>query len=143
MKLIESDLNFNKIVMMVQEEVGERFSAKVNSRSYGSITVFLNYYFEIKKEFKVNRKSFTPIPNVDSEVISFSRKNNLLKLNNEKTFFKLVKDSFKFKRKNIKNNLNGYDLKSIEAVLKKYELDLTARAEQIPVEAFVDISNVL
>ena len=124
MKLIESDLNFNKIVMMVQEEVGERFSAKVNSRSYGSITVFLNYYFEIKKEFKVNRKSFTPIPNV-------------------KTFFKLVKDSFKFKRKNIKNNLNGYDLKSIEAVLKKYELDLTARAEQIPVEAFVDISNVL
>lgn len=143
MKLIESNLNFNKIVMMVQEEVGERFSAKVNSRSYGSITVFLNYYFKIKREFKVNRNNFTPVPNVDSEVVSFTRKESLLKLKDEKIFYKLVKDSFKFKRKNIKNNLTGYNLKVIEDVLKKYKLDLTSRAEQIPVEAFVDISNVL
>lgn len=143
MKLTESNLNFNKIVMMVQEEVGERFSAKVNSRSYGSITVFLNYYFKIKREFKVNRNNFTPVPNVDSEVVSFTRKESLLKLKDEKIFYKLVKDSFKFKRKNIKNNLTGYNLKVIEDVLKKYKLDLTSRAEQIPVEAFVDISNVL
>lgn len=143
MKLIESKLNFNKIVMMVQEEVGERFAAKVNSRNYGSITVFLNYYFDIKREFKVNRKKFTPIPNVDSEVVSFTRKDTLLKLNDEKKFYKLVKDSFKFKRKNIKNNLIGYNLNIVNEVLKKYGLDLKSRAEQIPVEAFIDISNVL
>ena len=47
MKLIESGLNFNKIVMMVQEEVGERFSASINSKSYGSITVFLNYFYHL------------------------------------------------------------------------------------------------
>ncbi len=142
-KLIESNLNFKKIVMMVQEEVGERFSATINTRNYGSITVFLNYYFDIKKEFKVNRREFTPMPNVDSIVISFTRKNNLLKLKNKEMFFKLVRDSFKFKRKNIKNNLKNYDLDIVEQILKENNLDLSCRAEQISMEIFVKISNAI
>ena len=143
MKLINSSLNFDKIVIMVQEEVGERFSAKPNSKDYSSITVFLNYYFDVKKEFKVNRLEFNPVPNVDSEVISFTRKKELLKLKDKELFFKLVKDSFKFKRKNIKNNLKGYNLDIIDRVLKNNNLDLTSRAEQLPIEVFVEMSNKL
>ena len=143
MKLINSSLNFDKIVIMVQEEVGERFSAKPNSKDYSSITVFLNYYFDVKKEFKVNRLEFNPVPNVDSEVISFTRKKELLKLKDKELFFKLVKDSFKFKRKNIKNNLKGYNLDIIERILKSNNLDLTSRAEQLPIEVFVEMSNKL
>ena len=143
MKLINSSLNFDKIVIMVQEEVGERFSAKPNSKDYSSITVFLNYYFDVKKEFKVNRLEFNPVPNVDSEVISFTRKKELLKLKDKELFFKLVKDSFKFKRKNIRNNLKGYNLDIIDRVLKNNNLDLTSRAEQLPNEVFVEMSNKL
>lgn len=143
MKLINSNLNFDKIVIMVQEEVGERFSAKPNSKDYSSITVFLNYYFDVKKEFKVNRLEFNPVPNVDSEVISFTRKKELLKLKDKELFFKLVKDSFKFKRKNIRNNLKGYNLDIIDRVLKSNNLDLTSRAEQLPIEVFVEMSNEL
>lgn len=143
MKLINSSLNFDKIVIMVQEEVGERFSAKPNSKDYSSITVFLNYYFDVKKEFKVNRLEFNPVPNVDSEVISFTRKKELLKLKDKELFFKLVKDSFKFKRKNIRNNLKGYNLDIIDRVLKSNNLDLTSRAEQLPIEVFVEMSNEL
>ena len=143
MKLINSSLNFDKIVIMVQEEVGERFSAKPNSKDYSSITVFLNYYFDVKREFKVNRLEFNPVPNVDSEVISFTRKDKLLELKDKDLFFKLVKDSFRFKRKNIKNNLKDYNLDMIEKVLIKNNLNLSSRAEQIPLEIFVDISNEL
>lgn len=143
LKLINSSLNFDKIVIMVQEEVGERFSAKPNSKDYSSITVFLNYYFDVKREFKVNRLEFNPVPNVDSEVISFTRKDKLLELKDKDLFFKLVKDSFRFKRKNIKNNLKSYNLDMIEKVLIKNNLNLSSRAEQIPLEVFVDISNEL
>ena len=143
LKLINSSLNFDKIVIMVQEEVGERFSAKPNSKDYSSITVFLNYYFDVKREFKVNRLEFNPVPNVDSEVISFTRKKELLKLKDKELFFKLVKDSFKFKRKNIRNNLKGYNLDIIDRVLKSNNLDLTSRAEQLPIEVFVEMSNKL
>lgn len=143
LKIIESGLNFNKIVVMVQKEVGDRFTTTPGNREYGSITVLLNYFYNVKKEFFVSRKQFIPEPNVDSLIVSFSEKKDKLKLNDFKFFEKLLRDSFQFKRKNLKNNLKNYDLKKIEEVLKMYGYDLTVRAENLSVEIFVKISNEL
>lgn len=141
--LVESGLDIEKIVVMIQKEVADRYAARVGTREYGSITVFLNYYYDIKKEFLVSRNCFVPKPNVDSIIISLNRKKNLLPLNNEKLFFELVRDSFRFKRKTLRNNLKGYNLVKIEEVLSKYHLDLSVRAEQLPLDVFLDISNNL
>ena len=141
--LVESGLDIEKIVVMIQKEVADRYAASVGTREYGSITVFLNYYYDIKKEFLVSRNCFVPKPNVDSIIISLNRKKDLLPLNNEKLFFELVRDSFRFKRKTLRNNLKGYNLVKIEEVLSKYHLDLSVRAEQLPLDVFVDISNNL
>lgn len=142
-KLIEDQIEVEKIVVMVQKEVAERFSARPKTKEYGSITVFLNYYFDIKKEFLVSRNSFVPRPNVDSSILSFHKKDSLLPLKNKEVFFQLVRDSFQFKRKTLRNNLKKYNLEKIEEVLKKYHLDLSIRAEELPLEIFVDISNHL
>lgn len=142
-KLIESKIDFEAITMMVQKEVAERFGAKVKTKSYSSITVFLNYYFDIEKLIFVSRNAFIPKPNVDSEVIRLKKKDKYRKANNEELFFKLVRDSFKFKRKNIRNNLKSYDLKVIEEVLKKHNKDLTARAEELDLDIFIDLADSL
>lgn len=142
-KIIEEKLNIEKIVVMVQKEVADRFSAKPGTKDYGSITVFLNYYFDIKKEFVVSRNCFVPKPNVDSCIISFVSKNHTNLVKNEELFFQLVRDSFKFKRKTLRNNLRGYSLDKIETVLSKYKLDLSVRAETLPLDVFIDISNNL
>ena len=143
MKLINSGLNFLKIVMMVQEEVGERFSATPGKKAYSSITVFLNYYYEIKRLFKVNRSEFIPVPNVDSEVIMLTSREDKIALKNKDLFFEFVRSSFQYKRKNLRNNLKKYDLKKIEEVLVKYGYSLNSRAEEIPVNVFAEISNSL
>ena len=143
MKIIDSNLNFKKICMMVQKEVGVRFSARPGSRDYSSISVFLAYFYDIKKEFLVSRKEFVPEPNVDSVVISFTKKNKLLELKNKELFFKLVRDSFQFKRKNIRNNLKKYNLDVIASVLSDFDFDLSVRAEQLSVEIFVALANAL
>lgn len=143
MKLMDSDIPFEKIIMMVQKEVGERFSAKPESKSYSSITVYLNYYYDIVKEFNVGRNEFTPPPNVDSCIVSLTRKKELIPLKKKEHFFQLVRDSFQFKRKNIKNNLKNYDLKIVEEVLKKHGYQLTSRAEQLPLDVFIELSNTL
>ena len=143
MKLIDSRLSFEKICMMVQKEVGNRFCAQPGSREYGSISVYLSYFYDIKKEFFVSRKEFIPMPNVDSVVISFQKKDNLLFLKDRDLFFKLVKDSFQYKRKNIRNNLKKYNLEIISSVLSKHGYDLTVRAEQLSVEIFVELANAL
>lgn len=142
-KVIDSGIDMEKIVIMVQKEVGDRFSAKVSSKEYSSLTIFLNYYFEVKKEFLVSKNNFVPRPNVDSIIISLTKRKDRVKVNDEDMFFKLVRDSFKFKRKNLRNNLKTYDLKKIEEVLAKYKMDLNIRAEQISINIFADISNNL
>jgi len=142
-KVIASKLPFKHITVMIQKEVGERFSAKPGTKEYNSLTVYLNYYFNLKKEFIVSRNAFIPKPNVDSIVVSLIKKDNLLKLKNQEHFNKLLRESFKFKRKNIKNNLKSYDLNIIEMVLKKYNYDLTVRAEDLALEIFVELSNSL
>lgn len=142
-QLVTSNLEIEKIVVMVQKEVADRFCAKPASREYGSITVFLNYYFDLKKEFLVSKNCFVPKPNIDSMIISLTRKKELLPLKDSILFFNLIRDSFRFKRKTLRNNLKGYDLKEIEQTLKNYHFDLSVRAEELPLEVFVDISNNL
>ena len=142
-KMINSSLDVMAMVLMVQNEVADRLSAKTGSKDYGAITVFLNYYYDVEKLFFVSRNAFDPVPNVDSAVIKLSKKEKIYDLKNKDLFFKLVQDSFRMKRKNIKNNLKNYNLEVVAKVLASYGLDLTVRAESIPLECFIDISNEL
>lgn len=143
MKIIQSGITVDKIVIMVQKEVGDRFCASPKSRDYGSITVFLNYYFNVRKLFMVSRNCFIPKPNVDSVILSLERKESLLPVTDFSLFSRLVRDSFQYKRKNLRNNLKEYDLSKIESILHQYQYQLTNRAEEIPLEVFVEISNIL
>lgn len=142
-KIITSKLGVKEIYVMVQKEVSDRFSAKIGSKDYGSLSVYLNYYFDIKKLFDVNRNSFVPKPNVDSSIVCFKEKKEKKNVENEELFFKLVRDSFQFKRKTLRNNLKDYNLEKIEKTLSKYNLDLSVRAENLSLDIFIDIANNL
>lgn len=139
---IIKESNPYEITIMIQKEVADRFNAKPSSREYGSISVFLQYNFTIEKVCDVNKKCFEPVPKVDSSVIKLISNNkykNIVK--DEEKLYKLIKDSFTHKRKNLRNNLINYDKDKISEILKKYNKDLTARAETITIEEFIDISN--
>ena len=142
-KLIEDNIDVKKIVVMVQKEVGNRFRAKPGSRDYNSLSVFLNYFYDVKKIMDVSKNVFMPKPNVDSIVVEFNKKEKNLSIKNKELFFKLIRDSFRQKRKTIKNNLKGYDLEKVEKILKKHNLSLSSRAERISTEIFAEIANYL
>ncbi len=130
----------DKIVIMIQEEVADRLSASYGSRDYGMISVLLGSRYDIKKLFKVSRKCFIPEPNVDSAVICLNKNNKLGNTPVDK-FEILIKDAFQFKRKNLKNNLKKYDLEKINEILQKDNYSLNNRAEDIPVEVFIEIAK--
>ena len=130
-----------EITIMIQKEVANRYMAKPCSRDYGSISVFLQYYFDIYKVCDVSKKCFEPIPKVDSMVIKLKNKNKKeVKID---LFNKFVRDSFKHKRKNLRNNLMSYDLNKIEVLLKEIGKSLTNRAEELSVDDFIYIVNRL
>ena len=143
MKFIDENVLPDRIVIMIQKEVAERFCADVGSREYGSLTVFLKYYYHIKKLFDVSRNCFFPKPNVDSTVVMMDLKKDRLKICDIDFFKLLVKDSFSMKRKNIRNNLKKYDLSVVEDVLGRYGFDLSVRAEQLSLDVFVELANRL
>lgn len=143
MKLIDDKIDLDKIVIMVQKEVGDRINAKPGNKEYGSLTVFLNYYFDVRKIIDVSKNVFIPKPQVDSIVLEFTKTSKTYNVNNEELLFKIIKDSFKQKRKTIRNNLKEYDLDIIEKELKKVGLDLSVRAEHLTLDIFINIANAL
>lgn len=142
-KFIDENIIPDVMVMMVQKEVAERLSAKVGTKNYGAISAILNYYYEVEYLFTVDRNNFYPVPNVDSAVIRFTKRKNLLDLVSFSNYKKFINDAFMQKRKNLKNNLKNYDLEKIECILKKYNLNLTNRAEDVDYKVFVEIVNNL
>jgi len=141
-KIIQEDLKPQKMLLMVQKEVADRISSQPKSRDYGYITVYLNYFFEIRKLFNVGKTSFKPVPKVESAILEFTY-HNKYNCKNEVVLFQLMKDAFQFKRKNLNNNLSNYDKELISQILSKYGLSLTSRAEELPIEVFIEIANSL
>lgn len=142
-KFIDENIIPDVMVMMVQKEVAERLSAKVGTKNYGAISAILNYYYEVEYLFTVDKNNFYPVPNVDSAVIKFTKRKDLLDLVSFSKYKKFINDAFMQKRKNLKNNLKNYDLEKIECILKKYNLSLTNRAEDVGYKVFVEIVNNL
>ncbi len=137
------EVDVDKMILMVQKEVGERFTAEVGTKQYNSLSIFLQSYFSVKCEFLVSRNCFIPKPNVDSVVVSFTKRIPPYFISNRSFFEKIVRDSFQYKRKTLRNNLKGYDLDKISNILEKNKFSLSNRAEEIPIEVFVEISNEL
>lgn len=135
----ESDVN--EITIMIQKEVANRITASPSTREYGSLSVFLQYNFNIIKVVDVSKNCFCPKPKVDSSVIKLVRKQK--ECEDEKVLYKLIKDSFMHKRKNLRNNLLKYDLEKISKALEKKNKNLQCRAEELSVQDFIDISNEL
>ena len=140
-KITFSNIKVKSLLLMVQKEVADRLSSTNGSREYGYITVLLNAFYNINKLFNVNRNSFYPVPNVDSAIIKLDSKEcNLLDF---EKFNKLIKNAFRFKRKTLKNNLIGYDLNLVDSLLGKYGYSLSNRAEEIPVDVYINVANKL
>ena len=143
MKIIDENIPVEKIVVMVQKEVGDRFKAKEGSKDYSSLSIIFNYNYNIKKLMDISRHVFITEPNVDSIVLGFEAKVEKEFIKNPQLFYQLIRDAFTQKRKNLRNNLKKYDLEKIEKVLSNYGFDLSARAEQINYKIFIEIANNL
>ncbi|MBE6160950.1 MAG: ribosomal RNA small subunit methyltransferase A [Firmicutes bacterium] len=136
--IIESEIPVESMVLLVQKEVADRFSAKPKSKDYGSLTVYLNTYFKVDKLFDVKNTCFNPVPKVDSAVVKFTKKNNEYNIDSVK-FSKFIKECFSMKRKTLKNNLKKYDFTIIKEILLENGYNESARAEELDLDTFIKI----
>lgn len=103
--LLEADC-FDSVTVMVQKEVAQRIAAAPDSADYGAFSVFCQYYAQPELLFDVPAHCFLPQPKVTSAVISLKTyRERPWKVDNEKTFFRLVRASFAMRRKRLSNGL--------------------------------------
>ena len=137
-KIIQSDLKITKMVIMVQKEVAERFMAQPKSKDYGYFTLYLRYFFNIKKVCAVSKNSFWPIPKVESMVISLEARENKPNVDILK-YQEFLKTCFAQKRKTLKNNLKSYNWSKINEILKQNNYSENVRAEELSEDIFLQI----
>lgn len=141
-RLLSFDLNYKQIVLLVQKEMADKLTAKVGDSNYCSLTILLQYYFSIKTLFLVDKKSFTPLPKVDSAFIELLPRASK-EVCDIKKLETILKVAFSQKRKKIKNNLFNYDQQIISDILSSYSLTLDNRPQEIPLACYIDLANKL
>ncbi len=147
MKLLEEKLPIQSITVMIQKEVADRLSAIPGEKNTGAITYCVYYYCEAEEVLKVPNSSFIPEPQVDSEVINLKiRKNPPVKLDNEELFFKIIKASFMQRRKTLLNSLSNSGIipkEKVRELLEKLNLNENVRGEELTIEQFAQMANML
>ncbi len=143
MRFIENSAKLKAMVIMVQEEVAYRFSAKESTSDYGAITVGINLRGDAEVIIKVPREKFSPAPNVDSAVVKIVIDNDKFKGVDFAKVRTAVRAGFSSRRKMLVNNLmNTFKLNRFgaENILVTAGLSLTCRGENLTANDYVKLS---
>lgn len=142
--LLESKLPIESLVVMVQKEVAERMVAPPGSKTYGALSVAVQYYTKPEIIMEVPGKSFIPAPDVTSAVIRCTiRKEPAVTIGDEALFFRVVKAAFAQRRKTLSNTMRttGLTKEQIATLLEASQIDGTRRGETLSLEEFATIAN--
>jgi len=102
-KFLESENPPEEMMLMFQKEVGERICAEPPNASLLAMAV--QFYAKANMLFSINKKSFFPVPKVDSAFVKIVRRTELPDVDKD-LFFKILKAGFSHPRKQLLNNLS-------------------------------------
>lgn len=144
-KFLEQSQNVVSLTVMVQKEVALRFTSKQGSKDYGVSTIMLSSMADVSYLRDFPKEVFTPSPKVDSALIKIVPNKNKRQANNKDVFAKVVKASFLMRRKTLVNNLLTLSISKdiICQALLKINKTQTTRAEQLSLDEFIELSNLL
>jgi len=144
MKLLEDGVPADSITVMMQKEVADRIRSAPGSRTYGAISVAVQYYCRVEKVTDVPKEAFLPRPKIDSTVLKLTPRTDRVRVRDEKAFLRCVKAGFAQRRKTLLNSISsaeGLSKDYVGHVLEAAGIDPGRRAETLTVEEFADIAN--
>jgi 16S rRNA (adenine1518-N6/adenine1519-N6)-dimethyltransferase len=138
-KAVENIALIKDMHFMLQKEVAERIVAPPGSKTYGRLSVMLQYYCETELLLSVGSGAFSPPPKVNSAFIKLiPRKCFSVVAKNEGLFREVVRAAFCQRRKIISNGLKKHITAS---QLEEIGIGPMSRPEQLSVNEFVRIGN--
>jgi len=125
---------------LLQKEVVDRLTAKIGTNDYNRLSVMTQYYCDNDMLFTVGPEAFDPPPKVQSAFVRLQPKKRHTIAKDIKSFNRIVREAFTYRRKTLSNCLK----KLITAdQLKALDIDPSLRPQQLSVEDYIRISNLM
>ena len=135
---------YELIVLLVQKEVAQRITAHAGSKTFGALSVRVQYLADCEYICDVPAKAFYPPPKVDSAVIRLRPRPIEHPASNPAYLETLLKLGFASKRKMLRNNLQSVVSRDqLTQLLEQLEINPQVRAEDLSVEQWVNLANLL
>jgi len=126
---------------MLQKEVVERICSGPGSKTYGRLSIILQYSCETNHLFNVKPEAFMPPPKVDSAIVRIKPREIIDEVVSDELFFQqLVTKAFSQRRKTIRNTLKPI---ASETQLQAAGIDPGVRPETVSVQSYVRLANIL
>jgi len=139
LRRVIADPNFRRAVFMLQKEVADRLVAKPGDEQYGYLTLYRQLFATARILFTLEPGSFHPRPKVRSAVVLLDADR---KPYANDDVMDVISVAFRMRRKKLVNNLTNFaSREEVLQVLKRADVDPDARAEDLPLEAFVRIAT--
>jgi len=142
--LLEKFESLRTGVVMVQAEVADRLAAKPGTKDYGIPSVKAAWWAEVKGAGSVSRSVFWPAPNVDSKLVSFTRRQTPGDEVLRRKVFTIIDAAFAQRRKMLRSALSGLygSSSAAEQILQRADIDPTLRGEALEISSFCAIAAV-
>jgi len=142
--LLEKFESLRTGVVMVQAEVADRLAAKPGTKEYGIPSVKAAWWAEVKGAGSVSRSVFWPAPNVDSKLVSFTRRQTPGDEVLRRKVFTIIDAAFAQRRKMLRSALSSLygSSSAAEQILKRADIDPTLRGEALEISSFCAIAAV-
>ncbi len=130
-----------RMLVMVQKEVGERFCASPSTEAYGALSVKVAFHATARIAGIVPPTVFLPRPNVDSALVEIVRHKEPIDAQiNQKELFSLVRMGFAKRRKMLRGSLAG---RVSPEQFEEAEIAPTARAEELSVYDWMRLARIV
>ena len=142
--LLEKFPSLRTGVVMVQAEVADRLAGRPGTKEYGIPSVKAAWWAEVKGAGSVSRSVFWPAPNVDSKLVSFTRRSTPGDEAMRKRVFTIIDAAFAQRRKMLRSALSSLygSSSAAEAILLRAGIDPTLRGEALEISSFCAIAAV-
>ncbi len=139
---------FKCAVLILQKEFAERLAASVGSKDYGRLTVTIYYRADVELLDYVPRNMFYPPPDVDSMMVRLKPRAPPFQVDDEETFFEVVRTLFTQRNKKVRNALIPFlrkrEMTGKEAVELADSIVYSAkRVRELAPEDFGILTNLL
>lgn len=149
MGLFESHVPLANVTVMVQKEVAERMQAEPGTKTYGALSLAVQYYAKPYLAANVPPNCFMPRPNVGSAVIRLDcLQRTPVEVQDEKLMFRLIRASFNQRRKTLQNGIANspelsFSKEEVAAALRNQGLSETIRGEKLGLSEFAALADEL